>query len=479
MRWGLPKPEMAYDTRWYVRELRSKNDKEFDAYLALFTRHLCEPEMQQSSTYADGIPKEGMVRSAVLYRIGIMSLISKKVEEFAMINGDWSEKSKRPIVPPRAGEVVTPTSESEKKKDDDFNPDKEKDTASSESENEEDKKPKDPDVENDHRLSNDKNRKQSFMFNIADSGFTELHTLWNTEEVAAIKSGQLKEIWHRMHDYWLLAGVAKHGYARWTDIQQDPQFSLVQQPFLAMEKSRDNVLDMQKGFLQRRFKLLETALIIEEQLRRANMERCQVNEEKDTLNLVRHFNELECLAESHASIAKEIGNGNKLNASMLHRCLQRLDELLQEMKTDLMKLPVAVAQLPTIQNRLEMNERFIVAHLLTASANLEEKIDDNESSETKQQREQFKEIAKNPQVARALRFVNDNGPFCLGTYTPLKEEVEIKEENCEEEENKNQDMTDEKEEVKEDKTVDESMDTTEDVKKEATESIKKEVITIE
>ena len=72
---------------------------------------------------------------------------------------------------------------------------------------------------------------------------------------------------------------------------------------------------------------------------------------------------------------------------------------------------VFLSQLPSIQNRLEMNERFIVAHLLTASANLEEKIDDNESKETTQQREQFKEIAKNPQVAKALRFVNDNGPF--------------------------------------------------------------------
>lgn len=84
------------------------------------------------------------------------------------------------------------------------------------------------------------------------------------------------------------------------------------------------------------------------------MQRCQVNEEKDTLALVRHFNELECLAESHASIAKEIGNGNKLNASMLHRCLQRLDELLQEMKTDLMKLPVAVGK------RLQKNERLFL-----------------------------------------------------------------------------------------------------------------------
>ncbi|PIO38546.1 hypothetical protein AB205_0094210, partial [Aquarana catesbeiana] len=46
-----------------------------------------------------------------------------------------------------------------------------------------------------------------FMFNIADGGFTELHTLWQNEERAAICSGRLNEIWHRRHDYWLLAGV--------------------------------------------------------------------------------------------------------------------------------------------------------------------------------------------------------------------------------------------------------------------------------
>lgn len=76
------------------------------------------------------------------------------------------------------------------------------------------------------------------MFNIADGGFTgeqgqpwgpwghsgdsqgtarvtpsplspspELHTLWQNEERAAISSGKLNEIWHRRHDYWLLAGI--------------------------------------------------------------------------------------------------------------------------------------------------------------------------------------------------------------------------------------------------------------------------------
>lgn len=37
--------------------------------------------------------------------------------------------------------------------------------------------------------------------------FSELHTLWQNEERAAISSGKLNEIWHRRHDYWLLAGI--------------------------------------------------------------------------------------------------------------------------------------------------------------------------------------------------------------------------------------------------------------------------------
>lgn len=45
-----------------------------------------------------------------------------------------------------------------------------------------------------------------FMFNIADGGFTELHTLWVNEEKAAVPGNEY-EIWHRRHDYWLLAGI--------------------------------------------------------------------------------------------------------------------------------------------------------------------------------------------------------------------------------------------------------------------------------
>ena len=41
-------------------------------------------------------------------------------------------------------------------------------------------------------------KKKDFMFNIADGGFTELHTLWATEEDAALnRHKRINEIWHR------------------------------------------------------------------------------------------------------------------------------------------------------------------------------------------------------------------------------------------------------------------------------------------
>ena len=68
---------------------------------------------------------------------------------------------------------------------------------------EEDKKEKEDEVkEEDDEASK---KPQKFMFNIADGGFTELHTLWQNEEKAAVP-GREFEIWHRRHDYWQLAG---------------------------------------------------------------------------------------------------------------------------------------------------------------------------------------------------------------------------------------------------------------------------------
>lgn len=41
-------------------------------------------------------------------------------------------------------------------------------------------------------------------------GFLELHTLWQNEERAAVTSGKIYDIWHRRHDYWLLAGIVTY-----------------------------------------------------------------------------------------------------------------------------------------------------------------------------------------------------------------------------------------------------------------------------
>jgi len=62
-----------------VRDLRGKGEKVFKAYISLFMRHLCEPGADSAETFADGVPREGLSRQHVLTRIGIMSLVRKKV----------------------------------------------------------------------------------------------------------------------------------------------------------------------------------------------------------------------------------------------------------------------------------------------------------------------------------------------------------------------------------------------------------------
>merc|ERR1712142_146283 len=89
MRYGMP-PQDIYNSQWLVRDLRGKSEKCFRAYTALFMRHLCEPGNESSETFADGVPREGLSRQHVLTRIGVMSLIRKKVQEFENINGKHS-----------------------------------------------------------------------------------------------------------------------------------------------------------------------------------------------------------------------------------------------------------------------------------------------------------------------------------------------------------------------------------------------------
>lgn len=48
--------------------------------------------------------------------------------------------------------------------------------------------------------------KPKLMFNIADGGFTELHSLWSLEKT----QGYDPTRWGRHHDYWLLKGIVKY-----------------------------------------------------------------------------------------------------------------------------------------------------------------------------------------------------------------------------------------------------------------------------
>nr|XP_057909683.1 chromodomain-helicase-DNA-binding protein 4 isoform X2 [Doryrhamphus excisus] len=491
MRYGMP-PQDAFTNQWLVRDLRGKSEKEFKAYVSLFMRHLCEPGADGAETFADGVPREGLSRQHVLTRIGVMSLIRKKVQEFEHVNGQWSmpwmaelEENKRaaalaagedPKTPstgtPADTQPNTPVPEDLSRSEDreDFRKDAEESTGARKADDPEiieipDESDKSPASENkdgsparkedkekeargeeegkeaddlsktshvldaaevkgeaaegktdgeerlkaeeakddkmdtstekdqkedkdsmksdeSSKLQNGENAregaaalsmvnvteekrkasKQRFMFNIADGGFTELHSLWQNEERAATVTKKTFEIWHRRHDYWLLAGIIQHGYARWQDVQNDVRFAILNEPFKG-EMSRGNFLEIKNKFLARRFKLLEQALVIEEQLRRAAYLNMTEDPAHPSMALNTRFSEVECLAESHQHLSKESMSGNKPANAVLHKVLKQLEELLSDMKADVTRLPATIARIPPVAVRLQMSERNILSRL--------------------------------------------------------------------------------------------------------------------
>ncbi|XP_036599530.1 chromodomain-helicase-DNA-binding protein 5 [Trichosurus vulpecula] len=480
MRWGMP-PQDAFNSHWLVRDLRGKSEKEFRAYVSLFMRHLCEPGADGAETFADGVPREGLSRQHVLTRIGVMSLVRKKVQEFEHVNGKYStpdlipeskksseivssdpntpvpaspahlppgplglpdkmeaqlgfldEKEQMEQKPPKPPEPQVPgmpadKGEGEEKLESLENKEKAREERREENEktdpssdqllkedalpekdkplekvelnlnhgrgDEKDFRSEDSKVEeketaetqqngekeeDEEGKKDDKNGKFKFMFNIADGGFTdeeteaqsgqvtnswqELHTLWQNEERAAVSSGKIYDIWHRRHDYWLLAGIVTHGYARWQDIQNDPRYVILNEPFKS-EIHKGNYLEMKNKFLARRFKLLEQALVIEEQLRRAAYLNMTQDPNHPAMALNARLAEVECLAESHQHLSKESLAGNKPANAVLHKVLNQLEELLSDMKADVTRLPSMLSRIPPVAARLQMSERSILSRL--------------------------------------------------------------------------------------------------------------------
>merc|ERR1719340_472015 len=439
MRYGMP-PQDVFNSQWLVRDLRGKSEKCFKAYTSLFMRHLCEPGNENSETFADGVPREGLSRQHVLTRIGVMSLIRKKVQEFEGINGKHSmphlivkkkkvegvesegdkSVSSTPADTPATGTpATTPVSSARaspapKDKEEEGDKAEEKPEVAEIKENgdkedkavametDEKKETKDEEVKDEptedkdskdevkevtadgdkkeNGTSEEENKEEEskedkkeekkedpkFMFNIADGGFTELHTLWQNEEKAAVP-GREYEIWHRRHDYWLLSGIVCHGYGRWQDIQNDQRFTIINEPF-KMDVGKGNFLEIKNKFLARRFKLLEQALVIEEQLRRAAFLNLTQDAAHPAMALNSRFAEVECLAESHQHLSKESLAGNKPANAVLHKVLNQLEELLSDMKSDVSRLPASLARIPPVAQRLQMSERSILSRLVTSAA---------------------------------------------------------------------------------------------------------------
>uniref|UniRef100_A0A8C1RU22 Chromodomain helicase DNA binding protein 3 n=1 Tax=Cyprinus carpio TaxID=7962 RepID=A0A8C1RU22_CYPCA len=351
MRWGMPAQD-AFSSQWLVRDLRGKSEKEFKAYVSLFMRHLCEPVADGSEMFADGVPREGLCRQPVLTRIGVMSLVKKKVQEFEHINGKWSMPELKP-------EITVDSKKSSRAS----SPAIKTDTPT-------------PEMSCNNTpfvvggllpsvyffVSRYKRIVSDIWLCCVFLLHTELHTLWQNEERAAISSGKINEIWHRRHDFWLLAGIVCHGYARWQDIQNDPQFAIVNEPFKT-QVNKGNFLEMKNKFLARRFKLLEQALVIEEQLRRAAYLNMTQDPTHPAMALNARFAEVECLAESHQHLSKESLAGNKPANAVLHKVLNQLEELLSDMKADVMRLPATLSRVPPITARLQMSERSILSRL--------------------------------------------------------------------------------------------------------------------
>ncbi len=55
---------------------------------------------------------------------------------------------------------------------------------------------------------------------------------------------------------FIVLGIVTHGYGRWQDIQNDPRFAIINEPF-KMDVGKGNFLEIKNKFLARRFKLLE------------------------------------------------------------------------------------------------------------------------------------------------------------------------------------------------------------------------------
>ncbi|XP_019855875.1 PREDICTED: chromodomain-helicase-DNA-binding protein 5-like isoform X1 [Amphimedon queenslandica] len=367
LRYGMP-PDNALSSSWLPKELRNKNEATFNAYVSMFMRHLCEPDTPNSVTHTDGVPKMSVPRQNILTRIGVMKLIKNKIDQYNELNGNSSMPGELAPPPPPPLSSATVTLEPSSDREGELK------TAGSEentSVNKDKDAPPTAPPKTDPPLVTDKVEsstadvsvtkpsssplKSKLMFNIADGGFTELHSLWSVEKT----QGYDPTKWGRHHDYWLLKGIVKHGYCRWSEICADPHLSILNKPFTPEE----NASDAKNRFLLRRFKLLEQALAIEEQLHRASSAGLVQDPNKSVMLLHSRFTDLDCLADGHQSLVKDCLNGSKYNVLLMRKALGKMEEILLEMKQDISKLSMELTKCSSVSQQLKIDELSILSKL--------------------------------------------------------------------------------------------------------------------
>lgn len=480
MRFGLPNLDQSIsDSQFFVRELKNKPEKHLRAYASLFISHLCEPGDPSATTFEDGVPKEGLNVGQLLTRIGIISLIKRKVFEYQDKHGlvsfqlpkklpppveslpeqsheqtpkqengesnsnelesavkdevkmeDSSESevktendSEKPVNETESGEkmevdevsVKVETKEENKEtdkeeeketeKDQKDEKDMEVDKVKPESEESESKEVAESNsIENDdsqqstvksepskeetngtqvkEEVKEEKEEEplivKEFDFNIQDGGLTELQTLWYFED-NELKPKHEHEIWNRRHDYWMLAGIVKHGYEQWEGIANDEDFAILNEPF-------KTTLSLRNKFMERRLRLLEQALVFEEQLRRySHLSSLEVRvpkpkEEKDDSkesddNSAEQGqsngddkngdDETKEKKQENGEAKKENGdiedkeNDDLIINPNIQRAANQLEDLLIDMKSDCARIPQTVQRIPSIANRLQIGPRNV------------------------------------------------------------------------------------------------------------------------
>ena len=78
------------------------------------------------------------------------------------------------------------------------------------------------------------------------------------------------------------------------------------------------------------------------------------------------FSELETLADSHYHLSTQSANGNKPANDVLKRVLVQLEDLLNDMKQEVNRIPISLTRMTPVTERLKMQERDILNKLTNA-----------------------------------------------------------------------------------------------------------------